>query len=325
MQRLGGEKRARAALEREKVFEQGNLTAGTREVETLYVEADGVYVRGRRTEEGKSHFELKVAVAYEGKQEQKRDRRALLNRYVVAGTEEAERFWEEAVTSFGRVWDWASVERCWLGADGAEWAKKGAEMLPGARYRLDPFHLRRAMVAALGRETQAYRKVWDALRTEEWARVEKVLTKMEKQSQGAKKQRITKLKAYMEKNWHGIVGNGDVVSLGVIEGQVFHHVARRMKRHGARWSKQGADALVRLIAARANQEPLWVNKPSRRDARVEVSMTARPVDEAEITRQVEEAATWLEKHMPALVGPHAGRPWVKYVLRELAQHSYTIA
>ncbi|AEJ43073.1 conserved hypothetical protein [Alicyclobacillus acidocaldarius subsp. acidocaldarius Tc-4-1] len=79
------------------------------------------------------------------------------------------------------MWDWASVKRCWLGADGAEWAKKGVGMLPGARYRLDPFHLRQAMVAALGRETQAYRKVWDAVRTEEWSRVEKVLTKMEKQ------------------------------------------------------------------------------------------------------------------------------------------------
>ncbi|AEJ43093.1 hypothetical protein TC41_1148 [Alicyclobacillus acidocaldarius subsp. acidocaldarius Tc-4-1] len=47
---------------------------------------------------------MKVAVAYEGKQEQGRERRALMNRQVVAGTEEAERFWEEAVSSF-----WARV------------------------------------------------------------------------------------------------------------------------------------------------------------------------------------------------------------------------
>ncbi|AEJ43094.1 hypothetical protein TC41_1149 [Alicyclobacillus acidocaldarius subsp. acidocaldarius Tc-4-1] len=32
-----------------------------------------------------------------------------------------------------------------------------------------------------------------------------MLTKMEKQSEGAKKQRISKLKSYMEKNWQGIV------------------------------------------------------------------------------------------------------------------------
>ncbi|TDY46711.1 hypothetical protein C7445_106140 [Alicyclobacillus sacchari] len=41
-------------------------------------------------------------------------------------------------------------------------------------------------------------------------------------------------------------------------------------------------------------------------------------------RRVEEAATWLEKDMPALVGPQADRPWVKYVLRELARVSATV-
>ncbi|WP_062310641.1 ISLre2 family transposase [Alicyclobacillus sendaiensis] len=327
VQRLGGTKRARAALERDEVFGRGASTPGTREVDTLYVEADGVYVRSRRQEEGKSHLEVKLAVAYEGKDERKPDRRALVTRYVVAGTEEGERFWEEAVTAFGRVWDWRHVERCWLGTDGAAWAKQGADMLPSARHRLDPFHLRQALVRALGRETETYRKVWDALKAEDWARVEAVLTKAERRSQGAKKQRIARLKGYLKEHWDGIVDSGDVVSLGVIEGQVFHHVARRMKRHGARWSKQGADALVRLMAARANGETLQVIaqpecvKPTKKP----VVPTRVSVNEAEIARKVEDAARWLSTHMPALVGPHAGRPWVKYVLRELARLPHTIA
>uniref|UniRef100_UPI000B1D2979 ISLre2 family transposase n=1 Tax=Alicyclobacillus mali (ex Roth et al. 2021) TaxID=1123961 RepID=UPI000B1D2979 len=310
---------------REKVFEQGEVPSGTSKVETLFVEADGVYVRGRRAEDGQSHFELKVAVAYEGKQEQGRERRALMNRQVVVGTEEAERFWEGAVASFGRVWDWASVKRCWVGADGAEWAKKGVEMLPGARYRLDPFHLRRAIAGALGRETQAYRKVWDAVGSGDWSQVEKVLRKAESQSEGAKKQRISKLKSYMEKNWEGIVSDGDVVSLGTIEGQVFHHVARRMKRHGARWSKSGADALVRLVAARSNQEPLRVRRLSRFEVQPNELANGKRVNEAELTRHAKEAVRWLERQMPALVGPHADRPWVKYVLRELSRISFTVA
>jgi len=327
VQRLGGAKRARAALERDEVFGRGASTPGTREVDTLYVEADGVYVRSRRQEEGKSHLEVKLAVAYEGKDERKPDRRALVTRYVVAGTEEGERFWEEAVTAFGRVWDWRHVERCWLGTDGAAWAKQGADMLPGARHRLDPFHLRQALVRALGRETETYRKVWDALRAADWARVEAVLTKAERRSQGAKKQRIARLKGYLKEYWDGIVDSGDVVSLGAIEGQVFHHVARRMKRHGARWSKQGADALVRLMAARANGETLQVlAQPERvKPTKKAVVPTRVSVNEAEIARKVEDAARWLSTHMPALVGPHAGRPWVKYVLRELARLPHTIA
>ncbi|SIT14733.1 hypothetical protein SAMN05421799_12120, partial [Alicyclobacillus vulcanalis] len=49
------------------------------------------------------------------------------------------------------------------------------------------------------------------------------------------------------------------------------------------------------------------------------------VTDAEMTRKVEAAASWLEAHMPALAGPHASRPWVKYVLRELARLPHTIA
>uniref|UniRef100_UPI001A8CD29C ISLre2 family transposase n=1 Tax=Alicyclobacillus fructus TaxID=2816082 RepID=UPI001A8CD29C len=308
VQRLGGAKRARAALERDEVFGRGASTPGTREVETLHVEADGVYVRSRRQEEGQSHLEVKLAVAYEGKDERKPDRRALVTRYVVAGTEEGERFWEGAVTAFGRVWDWGRVERCWLGTDGAAWAKQGASMLPGARHRLDPFHLRQALVRALGRETEAYQKVWDALNAEDWSRVEAVLTKAERRSQGAKKQRIARLKGYLKEHWDGIVDSGDVVSLGMIEGQVFHHVARRMKRHGARWSKQGADALVRLMTARANGETLQViAQPERvKPTKKPVVPTRVSVNEAEIARKVEDAARWLSTHMPALVGGGGG-------------------
>ncbi|AEJ43095.1 hypothetical protein TC41_2199 [Alicyclobacillus acidocaldarius subsp. acidocaldarius Tc-4-1] len=82
---------------------------------------------------------------------------------------------------------------------------------------------------------------------------------------------------------------------------------------------------MRLIATRANHEPLRANTPSRSEMQAEVPVKTKPVNEAEIARRVEEAATWLEKHMPALVGPHADRPWVKYVLRELARVSATVA
>ncbi|WP_429726408.1 hypothetical protein [Alicyclobacillus sendaiensis] len=94
-----------------------------------------------------------------------------------------------------------------------------------------------------------------------------------------------------------------------------------MKRHGARWSKQGADALVRLMAARANGETLQVlAQPERvKSTKKAVVPTRVSVNEEEVARKVEDAARWLSTHMPALVGPQAGRPWVRYVLRELAR------
>lgn len=156
-------------------------------------------------------------------------------------------------------------------------------------------------------------------------RVEAVLTKAERRSQGAKRQRIARLKGYLKEHWDGIMDSGDVVSLGAIEGQVFHRGARRMKSHGARWSERGADALVRLMAARANGElaAKAIARQEKHPQRTQAAQVTQMTD-AEIARKVEAAASWLAVHMPALDGPHAGRPWVKYVLRELARLPHTI-
>ncbi|AEJ43074.1 hypothetical protein TC41_1126 [Alicyclobacillus acidocaldarius subsp. acidocaldarius Tc-4-1] len=51
---------------------------------------------------------------------------------------------------------------------------------------------------------------------------------------------------------------------------------------------------MRLIATRANHEPLRANTPSRSEMQAEVPVKTKPVNEAEIARRVEEAATWLE-------------------------------
>ncbi|WP_456151139.1 UPF0236 family transposase-like protein [Alicyclobacillus vulcanalis] len=156
--------------------------------------------------------------------------------------------------------------------------------------------------------------------------MEALLTAAAKRSQGTKKKEIEQLKGYLKNHWDGIVNSDAAVSLGAIEGQVFHHVARRMKRHGARWSERGADALVRLMAARANGEPVMKASEKREPHLATRGMAQEAVvTDAEMTRKVEAAASWLEAHMPALSGPHAGRPWVKYVLRELARLPHTIA
>lgn len=67
------------------------------------------------------------------------------------------------------------------------------------------------------------------------------------------KARIRALRRYLEANWDGIAQSDEARGLGgVIEGQVFHHAVRRMKRHAARWCERGADHLVRLLAVRAD-------------------------------------------------------------------------
>ncbi|MCL6444508.1 MAG: ISLre2 family transposase [Alicyclobacillus sp.] len=325
VQRVGAAQRRRAEGCRAEVFERGQTPPGKRRVDTLHVEADGVFVRARDRQGQRRHIEVKLAVAYEGKREMGPGRRELLERRIVAGVAEGPVFWEEAVAQFGRTWDWGSVSECWLGTDGAAWAKQGVEMLPGAKHRLDVFHLRKALLGALRREDAAYREVCAAMAEEDWERVERALTEVERRSQGPAKERVRQLKGYLRHNWDGIVGTGAAASLGTIEGQVFHHVARRMKRHGARWSATGADHLVRLLVARANGEMLSATKEAANPLAAAKRPSFKVPNGTEVQRKLRAAEEWLQVHMPALQGPHAGRPWVKHVLRELARSPHTVA
>ncbi|MCL6593276.1 MAG: UPF0236 family protein, partial [Alicyclobacillus sp.] len=112
LQRVGEAEREQAAMYREEVFGRGQAPDGQRRVSELHVEADGVMVRARDAQGERKHIEVKLAVAYEGKQQTARDRKALVERRLVAGVMEGPTFWEEAVAQFSQTWDWRHVERC---------------------------------------------------------------------------------------------------------------------------------------------------------------------------------------------------------------------
>jgi hypothetical protein len=325
VQQLGAAERQWAESWRKAVFEQGQTPPGQRRVDELHVEADGMVVRARDPHGRRRHIEVKLAVAYEGKRDVAKGRRELIGRRIAAGVSEGQEFWEQTVAQFGHTWDWSGVNGCWLGTDGAAWAKQGLDMLPGAKHRLDPYHLRKALLQALRPEDTAYREVCEGLESGEWERIDRVLTNVERRSRGPVKERVRQLRGYLYHNWDGIVTSGAAASLGTIEGQVFHHLARRMKRHGARWSASGADHLVRVMAVRANREAYHLadnGMKTKSETQVPKQVSASRNMAA---RKRQAAETWLQVHLPALDGPHASRPWVKYILRKLVRSPFTVA
>lgn len=96
LQRAGERAAAEAAKVREAVFERGAEFGGSRKVDRLNIEADGVGIKLQRAEV--SRGELKLIVGYEGKEGKPK---RLKNRRVVAGLVDGEAIWEEA--SF-RLW-----------------------------------------------------------------------------------------------------------------------------------------------------------------------------------------------------------------------------
>jgi hypothetical protein len=95
VQRVGARIQAQQATARTAVWDRGEAPTGARRVDTLHVEADGVWVHSRQ---GGGH-EVKLAVAYEGKAAVGRDRRTLVGRQVDAGVEASAPFWEAVATT----------------------------------------------------------------------------------------------------------------------------------------------------------------------------------------------------------------------------------
>lgn len=285
-----------------------------RRVSKLYVEADGMWVRARGS---KRHAEVKIVLAYEGKQAVGRDRRKLVGRQVVAGVVPGQAVWEEAVGAFSETWDLEQVSCSVVGTDGAAWAKQGVDVLPGAVHRLDLYHLYKHLRMAFGVEKAAYAEICEALERGDWSQVEAVLRRAERVRRGSARERVRSLRRYLRANWEGIRRDGAAESLGAMEGQVFHQFARRMKRHGGWWSEEGAHRLARVLAARASGQKLTVvtkqeqNERAARRAFVERSWAQLSTSTGQ--------AVMKTAHLPALYGPHASRLWVKYVLRALVR------
>ncbi len=283
----------------------------------LYIEAGGVMIRLQRAEEKRG--EIKHIVAYEGKGEVSPGCFILKNKLVISSLREGGEAWEESYAAIGGKWDLSQTNKFYIGGDGAKWPKQGLEYFPGAEYRLDPYHLSKHLTEALWHDEETFRKVGLAISQGNWEETQKVLEEAARKSRGNRKKRITKLSQYLQENWAGIISTGEAQRLGSIEGQIQHNIARRMKRLGARWTVAGGDRMARVLAAKANGElKLYIWRwPLEHQKLKEMAQQIKPVERP----KAEDVGKWLRATLPALKGPFADQPWIKYVLREVTRPS----
>ncbi|MCL8209275.1 MAG: hypothetical protein K6V97_14585 [Actinomycetia bacterium] len=155
-----------------------------------------------------------------------------------------------------------------------------------------------------------------ALTIRDGAAGDRALTDAMGRTRGATRQALRAFRRYVQQHWEGIT-QPQAPSLGAMEGEVYHRVAHRIKRHGAQWSEVGNDPLVRMVAAAANGMlgEACARVRSTPGARAGNRDSAPPL----VRREPGDTdGAWLQAPLPALQGPHADRPWVRWVLRELA-------
>ena len=235
--------------------EAASLPEG-KKVDYLYVEADGVFVRG--TEKKKS-LEVRHAVVHVG-WEKNGKRVSLLAPKIIMTTQPTADFWKEVQAFTAHQY---SLENTQIvsNSDGGQGytAEKFQEAFSQSRYtvlnQLDPYHIAQALNRALGGGKSEYKdSIRKALKEHNlddftlW--LDTYESTLDEQKQAEK---VKAFRSYIQNNWDRIydwrekVKNPpeDARSLGAMESNQ-RHVSFRMKKRGMHWSLEGAEAMVKV-------------------------------------------------------------------------------
>lgn len=312
LQRAGEAERQQAAACRERVFGCGQVPEGRRQVRELCVEADGVMIRAREAEGERKHVEIKLAVAYEGKQPTAQDRKALVERRLVGGVLEGPAFWEEAVVEWGRTWDWRSV-RAVLAGDGRGGVgeeRRGAVTGGGASVgwvSLAPGAAEGAWAAGGGLSSRV-RGVGSPGMGAGRSGTEGGGAQQGSKGQGADSGVEEIFAAELKRDCGIGGGGGSWRDRGA-------SVPYGGPADEAAWSEvecAGANHRVRVMVARANGKLLvGPNKPAGGSAEGRKEVWLCPSEGERLMRKQRAAGEWFETRVPALVGLHAWRAWVQ--------------
>ena len=298
------------------VFERGEIPLGEKKVPLLFAEGDGTWIHLQQ--EKTTHYELKDGIAYEGWEKlavTREDYRLVGKRVYCQGNERIP-FWEGASLEWSRVWDFSSLKAIVIGGDGASWLDKGLEEFPAALRQLDGFHLARAS----GRGWQDGKALYQAIRAGKIEEARRLLNQaLPKEGQAAAKSR-TYVENNLEKgrDWRTqsqMGGRG----LGTMEANQDKLICNRMKKKGLSWKIDGALRMAKILQLRANEEIRPYCERRRSGKRVASAEGKRKPSNLKSNGQQK----WLEASLPALVGPHASRPWVEK-LRNMTNLSYRL-
>jgi hypothetical protein len=257
LQRAGRTRRAVIDQERSEMFDQGLAPPEAEPVDMVVVEIDGAVLRRQRG----GVFEAKVAAAYTGKQEAshtaRHRRRYCTGKSVVAG------IYPEGVAGpsiYAHLCRSARIHRArhtLVAGDGAEWIPVMVrEWFPDSLFQLDHYHLKARLRQAAGRDrVLAGRWISWALGGQ-WRRIARSMAPLVRSGKLSATVAQDTL-AFLELNHSAIWAFKELLTKGapeelctrgsgVIEHTIDLLVARRMKRQGMRWSKEGAHNLLAL-------------------------------------------------------------------------------
>ncbi len=243
-----------------------NQLRGEKEVPVLFEEADGVYIniQGKDRPKSGKKLEMKVAVAYEGWKETRKNRYELVNKVACAGFEDISEFYRIKEAMIAREYNVDEIQMRILNGDGAAWIKHGID--DTVHYQLDPFHKHKAMLRSV-RDTEQRKTIHKLLDDKKIDEVLLHIAKLSNDTEDDKEQKNLKgLYKYFKENRDGLIpyrergldipkpsAGIEYRNLGTMEHHICDIIAQRMKHCKASWSIEGASNLGKLLAAKASR------------------------------------------------------------------------
>lgn len=257
-----GEAQARADEEMVIELEESAELPERKEVDYLYAEADGVFVRA--TEKKKSH-EVSHAIIYEG-WDRNGKRVSLRNPMAIMTTRPTVDFWKEVQSLTAHRY---SLEKTQVvtNSDGGKGytAEKFQEAFSQSGYpvlnQLDAYHVFQGLNRALGAGKSEYKdELRKALKDRNLDHFTLWLDTYESTLDDDKRiEKVGKFRSYILTNWNRIIDWRECVtaspegarSLGAMESNQ-RHITYRMKKRGMHWSPDGAEAMVKVKQGKRN-------------------------------------------------------------------------
>ena len=215
-------------------------------IKRLYIEADEDHVSERGNKIGMP----KLIYVHEGNI-QKGERRELKNiHYIGSLGKNSEELWLEVAEYIDRKYDAKSIERIYIGGDGASWIKEGLNWIEKSKFVLDKFHLMKYINQATVEFPQYKSKLWYNINIYDPISVESIFKELiDKTEDERRKEKVRESYRYVMNQWEGIEiheTEGKYLRGCSAEGHISHVYADRMSSRPRTWSEDGIDKMSRL-------------------------------------------------------------------------------
>ena len=282
-----GEKIKKLEEEKIKLYEQGKIE-GNKEIEYIFCEHDGIYIKKQKSKKHKGkkkfkvkHFkkkkgkkkrngiELKIAVIHEGREPRYTNDYKLKNKIVVGTASNASKLKQIEDVTIGTTYKEYGIKNIVINGDGADWT---GNIVEGAKemFQLDMAHVQNKIYVAVSDE-EYLKKMQEIVYTEQakdiFSLIYNYKVELETDNKITELERVTELEEYLRNNQDGLLRyqyrlgykeeelenlKEEFPSLGSEESHMYCVCRDRMKKNRTSWSVRGAEALLKVIMNKMN-------------------------------------------------------------------------